>query len=222
MGVSKEYHKDVQLTKKTEQLIHKAGLKKSAELETALRKACNNGEYPILCDMSPCLYTMKENIDTTMKMYEPAEFILKYLVPELKITPIDETISVFPVCSIKKMGLEDSLIDLAKLCATRVIVPESNCCGFAGDKGFTFPELNKHGLRNLKVQLPLEVRNGYSTSRTCEIGLSLHSQISYKSIIYIVDQVSKPKKANQTFFFLNHFSRYSNSHSIHSSPKTTC
>jgi D-lactate dehydrogenase len=97
---------------------------------------------------------------------------------------------VFPVCSMKKMGLDEKLTELARICAKNVIVAEANCCGFAGDRGFTFPELNKHGLRNLKMQIPGTVKNGYSTSRTCEIGLSLHSGISYRSIVYLVDKVS--------------------------------
>jgi D-lactate dehydrogenase len=143
--------------------------------------------------MSPCLYTMKENIKSGMKLYEPVEFILTYLLPYLTINPLDETITVFPVCSMKKMGLENKLVELAEKCASQVIVAETNCCGFAGDRGFTYPELNKHGLQNLKIQLPEKVKYGYSTSRTCEIGLSLHSEISYKSIVYLVDHVSIKK-----------------------------
>jgi D-lactate dehydrogenase len=221
MGKSKDYgNEEVHLTEKVRQLIGKAGLeiifpegmnnlccgmafsskgykeaglKKSAELEAALWKASAEGKYPVLCDMSPCLFTMKENMDPKMKLYEPVEFILEYLVPNLEIEPVDETISVFPVCSMKKMGLEDKLVDLAKMCATEVVVPETNCCGFAGDRGFTFPELNDHGLRNLKEQTPVTVKNGYSTSRTCEIGLTGHSGISYKSIVYLVDKASRSK-----------------------------
>jgi len=41
--------------------------------------------------------------------------------------------------------------------------------------------------------MPEDIKNGYSTSRTCEIGLSLHSGISHQSIVYLVDQVSKSK-----------------------------
>ena len=156
--------------------------------------ASKNGKYPVLCDMSPCLFTMKENMGQSMKLYEPVEFILDHLVPHLEISPLEETITVFEVCSLKKMGLEDKLIELAQKCAAKVIVPEANCCGFAGDRGFSLPELNKHGLRELKRQLPSEVKNGYSTSRTCEIGLSLHSGISYQSIVYLVDRVSKSKE----------------------------
>ena len=132
---------------------------------------------------------MKSNL----KLYEPVEFITTYLLPYLAIEPVDEVVTVFPVCSMKKMSLDKKLVELAKVCATSVIVPETNCCGFAGDRGFTYPELNKHGLRNLRTQLPETVKHGYSNSRTCEIGLSLHSGISHKSIVYLVDQVSSPK-----------------------------
>ena len=217
MGVSKENRNEKQLSEKMLDLLNKggfeviypenlnslccgmafsskgyteAGQKKSNELEAALLKASENGRYPVLCDMSPCLFTMKENMKSGLKLYEPVEFILDHLLPNLEITPLQETITVFPVCSMKKLGLEDKLVELAQKCAAKVIVPETNCCGFAGDRGFSFPELNKHGLRDLKMQLPSDVKNGYSTSRTCEIGLSLHSGISHQSVVYLVDKVS--------------------------------
>jgi D-lactate dehydrogenase len=220
MGVSRDHQDEKQLSEKVVQLLTKggfeviypekmnklccgmafsskgytrAGEKKSHELEEALLKASNSGEYPVLCDMSPCLYTMKENMKSGLKLYEPVEFIMNYLLPNLSITPVDETITVFPVCSMKKMGLDGKLAELARLCARDVVVADTNCCGFAGDRGFTYPELNEHGLRNLKMQLPESVKKGYSTSRTCEIGLSLHTGISHKSIVYLVDKASTPK-----------------------------
>jgi D-lactate dehydrogenase len=221
MGVSGDHFEEMQLSEKMVQLLYKggyeviypenlnnlccgmaflskgyteAGEKKSDELEAALLVASRNGEYPVLCDMSPCLYTMKENMKSNLKLYEPVEFIMEWLLPNLTITPVDEIITVFPVCSMKKMELDGKLADLAGICAKYVIIPETNCCGFAGDCGFTYPELNKHGLSSLKSQLAKTVKNGYSTSRTCEIGLSLHTGISYKSIVYLVDRVSSPKK----------------------------
>ena len=221
MGISRDYHQEMQLSAKIVELLNKggyeviypenlnnlccgmafsskgyaeAGKKKSDELEAALLKASRNGEYPVLCDMSPCLYTMKENMKSDLKLYEPVEFITELLLPHLTITPVNESITVFPVCSMKKMELDGKLADLARICAREVIVPETNCCGFAGDRGFTYPELNKHGLNNLRSQLPNTVKEGYSTSRTCEIGLSLHSGISYKSIVYLVDRASCQKK----------------------------
>ena len=55
---------------------------------------------------------------------------------------------------------------------------EVQCCGFAGDKGFSRPELNEHALRHLKPALPAQLPTGYSTSRTCEIGLSEYARHS--------------------------------------------
>ncbi|HOW39915.1 MAG TPA: FAD-binding and (Fe-S)-binding domain-containing protein [Bacteroidales bacterium] len=172
----------------------KAGTKKSVELETALLKASNNGEYPVLCDMSPCLFTMKENMKSGLRLYEPVEFILDFLMANLSVTPVDETVTVFPVCSMKKMGLEGKLAELANKCAKEVIVADTNCCGFAGDRGFTYPELNRHGLRNLKTQIPESVTHGYSTSRTCEIGMSNNTGISFKSIIYLAELATREKQ----------------------------
>ncbi|WP_430814913.1 FAD-binding and (Fe-S)-binding domain-containing protein [Carboxylicivirga sp. RSCT41] len=170
------------------------GLMKSTELERELKKASENGKYPVVCDMSPCLYTMKENMQDRLKLYEPVEFILEYLKDKLLFEPIDETVSVFAVCSMKKMGMDEHLLQLANMCATKVVKPDTNCCGFAGDRGFSFPELNEHGLRDLKIQLPHDVKHGYSTSRTCEIGLSKNSGISHESIVYLVDKVTRPLK----------------------------
>lgn len=169
------------------------GNRKAMELQQALLKASDNGNLPILCDMSPCLYRMKETLDKKLRLYEPIEFTLTFLAPYLTFKRLPETIAIHPVCSAKKMGLESKMIQLASLCAEKVVVPENNCCGFAGDRGFTYPELNRHGLRHLKEQLPADCSGGYSTSRTCEIGLSLHSGLHYKSILYLVDRCTEPK-----------------------------
>jgi D-lactate dehydrogenase len=68
-----------------------------------------------------------------------------------------------------------------------VQLDEVLCCGFAGEKGFSRPELNEHALRHLKSALPVECVQGYSSSRTCEIGLSEYSGFPYRSIICLVD-----------------------------------
>ena len=83
------------------------------------------------------------------------------------------------------MGLHEKFIELAKMCATNVIVPENvKCCGFAGDRGFNFPELNQSALRFLKDDVK-EAKYAFSTSKTCEIGLSEHSGLDYNSIFYL-------------------------------------
>ena len=166
--------------------------RKSAELEAALWEASEQGKYPVLCDQSPCLHRMRETI-RKMKLYEPAEFIYTFLRDKLVFTPTDRPVAVHITCSMRKMGLADTLVALARLCSTRVIVPEEvGCCGFAGDRGFTYPELNAYALRKLRPQIEAAgVRIGYSNSRTCEIGLTTNSGIPYVSIAYLVDQCTR-------------------------------
>jgi D-lactate dehydrogenase len=172
--------------------LSKTAAAKAGELGGALLKVSDNGRIPILCDMSPCLYHMKETLDSCLQLFEPIEFTLTYLAPRLTFEKISEPVAIHTVCSAKKMGLEADFRRLAEMCAEKVATPDVICCGFAGDRGFTLPELNAFGLRRLKKQLPPEVNTGYSTSRTCEIGLTTHSGIDYRSILYLVDQCTQP------------------------------
>ena len=165
---------------------------KTAELEAALWEASEQGKYPVLCDQSPCLHRMRECIKK-MKLYEPAEFIYTFLREKLIFTPINRPVAIHITCSMRKMGLADTIIALARLCSNKVIVPEEvGCCGFAGDRGFTYPELNSYALRKLRPQIEASgVNIGYSNSRTCEIGLTTNSGIPYVSIAYLVDECTK-------------------------------
>jgi D-lactate dehydrogenase len=80
-----------------------------------------------------------------------------------------------------------------RACAEKMVVPsEMGCCGFAGDKGFTRPEMNRHALRTLAPAIK-DCSTGYSTSQTCEIGLSTHGGVNYRSIACLVDRVSLAK-----------------------------
>ena len=166
---------------------------KSTELEKALLEVSNNGEYAILCDTSPCTKKMLESFISDIKVYEPIEFCLDKLVDELEFEKIDEEITIHTTCSSRKMGLHEKFIDLAKLCSNEVIVPSDvKCCGFAGDRGFSFPELNKSALSSLKEQTK-NAKLAFSTSKTCEIGLSEEAQLDYNSILYLVNRCTKAK-----------------------------
>ncbi len=130
-----------------------------------------------------------------MKIYEPIEFTLDVLKENLDFTQMDEPITIHTTCSSRKMGLHEKFIELAKMCSTNVIVPENvKCCGFAGDRGFNFPELNQSALRFLKDDVK-EAKYAFSTSKTCEIGLSETSGLDYNSIFYLIDKctISKNK-----------------------------
>ncbi|MDD4609066.1 MAG: FAD-binding and (Fe-S)-binding domain-containing protein [Bacteroidaceae bacterium] len=221
MGTSKGTKEQQPLAEKTIHLLQKAGYevlfpkgmdslccgtiweskgmpevanRKSTELEKALYEVSEQGKYPVVCDQSPCLYRMR-TVMTKVNLYEPVEFILKFLVDRLHFKPIDRHVTVHATCSMVKMGLSDELAQLARLCSTNVLVPEEvGCCAFAGDKGFTNPELNTYALRKLPPQImDNQIEVGYSNSRTCEIGLTTNTKIPYMSIVYLVDECTTAK-----------------------------
>ncbi|QUE30638.1 FAD-binding and (Fe-S)-binding domain-containing protein [Francisella philomiragia] len=84
-------------------------------------------------------------------------------------------------CSTRKQNIDNKYLKALKKCSTSVIVPEQiYCCGFAGDKGFTTPELNATSLESLKPQVS-DCEIGVSFNRSCQIGLSYHGHLEYIS-----------------------------------------
>ncbi|MCG9705604.1 FAD-binding and (Fe-S)-binding domain-containing protein [Photobacterium damselae] len=164
---------------------------KAYQLEQALLHASQQGTLPILMDTSPCASFSKDVMSSELAIYEPFKFVADFVLPRLTITPQKEPVMLHITCTSRRKGLAGVMEQVTKQCAETVIIPEDvTCCGFAGDKGFTTPELNASALSSLKAQVPVNCSEGYSNSRTCEIGLSEHSGIEYRSILYLIDKVS--------------------------------
>jgi D-lactate dehydrogenase len=173
-----------------------AGASTQRRLGEALLAASDGGRRPILCDMSPCTLEARTGLaGLGLNIYDITDFTTTFLVDRLTFEPSDEMISLFPVCSLKKMGLEADLRRVGELCAGAVHLPDTNCCGFAGNRGMLHPELNAWGLRNVADTMPAEVVAAYSTSRTCEIGLSTHSGRSFDSLVALIDVHTSPRRA---------------------------
>ena len=164
---------------------------KRQELIGALLHASRGGLDPIYCDTSPCTLRLVQDLgESRLDLYDPVRFIRTHLVDKLRFTPQTAPIAVHVTCSTQHLGESQALIDIARLCSTQVVIPEGiHCCGFAGDKGFTTPELNAHSLRTLKDAVQ-HCSEGISTSRTCEIGLTQHGGIDYHGLVYLVDRVT--------------------------------
>jgi hypothetical protein len=61
----------------------------------------------------------------------------------------------------------------------------------AGDRGLRFPELTASACQH--INLKEDVTDGYSNSKTCEIGVSNASGKHFRSLMYLVDQCTTPK-----------------------------
>jgi D-lactate dehydrogenase len=152
----------------------------------------------VLFDTSPCAYRAKRLATPKLAIHDPVEGIAKLLLPRLEVTRAPGPVALHVTCSATKAGLSPVYAAVAAACAERVVVPSAvGCCGFGGDRGFTHPELNASAL----AALPAAVQGcaeGYSSSRTCEIGLSLHAGFPYRSLAVLVDRCAKAKTSRST------------------------
>ncbi|WP_079433306.1 FAD-binding and (Fe-S)-binding domain-containing protein [Zoogloea sp. LCSB751] len=165
--------------------------RKSAQLEAALLKASNNGEYPVILDASACSLRMKTFLAERLKVYDLVEFAHDALLPRLMLHKKSDPILVHLNCSARRMGFEAKLKQLAGACSEQVVLPaEVKCCGFGGDRGFVVPELNAHALRKLHADVPAGCCGGYSSNQTCEIGLTAATGLPYRSIVHLLDECS--------------------------------
>lgn len=168
----------------------RAAMDSAKRLEDYLRGL---GGGIVVSDTSPCSFRMQQTLCKDMRSMDVSEALAELVLPRLPIFRRAGGIALHITCSTRKMGHVDDLMAVARACADEVIVPaDIDCCGFAGNKGFEVPELNASALRNLRNQLPEHVTRGYSTSITCEIGLSEYSGRPYQSIAYLLDWCSDP------------------------------
>ena len=92
------------------------------------------------------------------------------------------------------MGIAPKLVTLAKACSEEVVVPqEAGCCAFAGDRGFLHPELTRSATQGEAAELETHHHEGYfSSSRTCEIGMTRATGHLYRSYLHMLDVASRP------------------------------
>lgn len=161
------------------------------------------GKIPIVLDHSACSYELMlraKSLSPNLQLFDMPQF-LETLLPRLKIVPLDEDIALYAMCATRKGKWEQSLARVARACVSGKIITheKTQCCGFAGNKGFTCSELNRSALRELsefyhKSPSTLGVRDsflrGFASSSTCEIGLNESSPLIWQNILYLLDEVS--------------------------------
>ncbi|MCF8259644.1 MAG: FAD-binding oxidoreductase [Melioribacteraceae bacterium] len=168
---------------------------KRGELISEMANISNNFQIPILFDTSPCfqktIKTISQMFDgKELPVYDPVQFIEKIVLTKMSGEKIGESISFHLTCSARKLGLEENIKRvLSNISPNFNLIAEADCCGFAGDRGFTHPELTKSALQ--KVKIKEDVKSGYSTSRMCEIGLSRETGLEFKSIFYLLNIIIK-------------------------------
>jgi D-lactate dehydrogenase len=165
------------------------------------------GRLTIVVDASPCAFSFatcrealteinRERFDA-MRIQDAILWAQETLLPRLPIHRRVPRVALHPVCSIVKLGLVANLTSVLHACADDVVVPvETGCCGFAGDRGFTHPELTEAATRREATELAAsDACDLYvSSSRTCEIGMTRATGRPFVSFWEALEAASDPRQ----------------------------
>ena len=170
----------------------------------------DGGKLPIVVDTSPCTYGLKTarphlTADNqarfdALTILDSIEFAHDHLLPKLPIYHKVDSVALHPVCSAAKMAITPKLVKIAKACSEDVSVPaDAGCCAFAGDRGFLFPELTASATGAEATEVREKQHDGYySSSRTCEIGMTRATGKVYQSYLHLLEYVSRSEPPAKT------------------------
>ena len=167
-------------------------------------KWTSQGAIPVVVDTSPCshgLLTARPYLTAEnqarydkLRIIDSIEFANDSLLPRLTVMRKVHSVVLHPVCSVTKMGITNKLVKVAAACSDQVTVPQNaGCCAFAGDRGFLFPELTEAATKPEAAEVIEGNFDGhYSSSRTCEIGMTRATGKVYRSFVHLLDFATKP------------------------------
>ena len=162
------------------------------------------GRLPVIVDTSPCAWSFatcrhalsdanRRTFDA-LRIQDAVLWAHDTLLPCLPLHRRVRRAVVHPVCSVVKLGLVAKLTAAIAACADEVLVPiEAGCCGFAGDRGFTHPELTAAATRAEAAEIDASGAFDFhvSSSRTCEIGISRATGRPFVSFWEVLEAASR-------------------------------
>ncbi|WEK03935.1 MAG: FAD-binding and (Fe-S)-binding domain-containing protein [Candidatus Devosia phytovorans] len=167
----------------------------AAEVGGALRRELSMqsdaGRLSVVTDASTCAKHLKE-FPGDAPVVDSSQFLLSHVLPRLTITQKLGSVAVHHNCSAQRLGEQAMTERLAAACADQVAVLKSvTCCGYAGDKGMFFPELNAHATRFARQDIPAGCTLGVSTVSTCASGLSEHAGVPFVGLASLLEWASR-------------------------------
>jgi D-lactate dehydrogenase len=165
----------------------------------------DGGRLPVVVDTSSCTLGLTSEVvssldDAHRERHARITFIdsvawaAHHVAPRLTVTRRVRSAAVHATCSMRHLGTVDDLISLVRSLADEVVVPDTmTCCGFAGDRGFLHPELTASATAHEAEQIS---RRRYDTyfcaNRTCEIGMESATGAAYESVIFLLEDATRP------------------------------
>ncbi len=177
---------------------------KANEMVERLWRWSGEGELPIVIDAASCTHAVAEPGEGVLDeenaqrlagltILDSVAWAHDRLLPQLQIARKVGSATVHPTCATRQMGLSPHLRSLADALAEDVYVaPSATCCGFAGDRGFSHPELTAAATADQAAELSGRDFDAHlSSNRTCEIGLARATGESYESFVFLLEELTR-------------------------------
>jgi len=170
---------------------------KASEMAERLWAWSGEGELPIVIDAASCTQAVIESAGehAELRILDSVAWAHDRLLPRLEVGRKVGSATVHPTCATRHMGLAPRLRSLVGALAEEAYVaPSATCCGFAGDRGISHPELTAAATRDQAAELAGRDFDAHlANNRTCEIGLSRATGEPYESFLFLLEELTSPR-----------------------------
>jgi D-lactate dehydrogenase len=181
---------------------------KANEMVERLWGWSGEGALPIVVDAASCTHGIAdpgpgvlEEVNAErlgkLEILDSVAWAHDRLLPWLEVSERLGSATVHPTCATRHLGLAPQLESLAAVLADEVYVaPSATCCGFAGDRGISHPELTEAATRPQAEELAGRRFDAHlSSNRTCEIGLERATGEPYESFVILLERLTRASGA---------------------------
>jgi D-lactate dehydrogenase len=164
----------------------------------------HEGALPVVIDAASCSQAIAEPGEGVLdeanaerlgqlEILDSVVWVHDHLLPWLEVERKVGSAALHPTCATRHMGLTPRLRAIAGELAEDVFVPPSaTCCGFAGDRGISHPELTATATAEEASELAGREFDAYlSSNRTCEIGLSRTTGRQFESFLFLLEELTR-------------------------------
>jgi D-lactate dehydrogenase len=156
-----------------------------------LRRVSEEGRLPIIVDGSSCTHAIAEG--STLDFVDSVTFARETLLPHLTIRHTIPDLALHVSCGAQHLGIGADLRAVASAMAVRVVEPSrSDCCGFAGDRGFSHPELTASATAPMAAEIRMAgCTQGATSNLPCGIGMARATGIPFRHLLEVLEEVTR-------------------------------
>ncbi len=177
----------------------------AARLADSVWRWTDEGSLPLVIDATSCAHGIASDVPEALgterrgrlaevEVIDAVSWAYDRLLPRLEVSRRASSATLHPTCSARHLGLAPALEALTRALADEVLVPgAATCCGMAGDRGLLHPELTAAATADEAAEVTRRSFDVHvSANRTCEIALEQSTGRTYRSVVQLLDEATRP------------------------------